>query len=362
MSLPINRGIFVGDNDEISIRDLGDAYKPVGSQALIKVKYSAINPADLKHSSIGLSGSITGYDWVGTVVEIGNSSSFTVGQQLFGGVVPASKRPLHTGAHQNYLIIDETTATWPVPKGMSEEVAATLPVAVESAADLIFNINGFGLPAAGIDGQDASGIPILIWGGASGVGAAAIQVAKAAGFKPIFVTASPKNHERLLKAGASRAFDYNSPTVVEEIRNAVAESGKRLTVAIETVCNGTTLFGKPFEKNNTPDLAKACMSDNVQAEDMRLAAVLPVPHDPDWKGGYALRPPGNFNWLGSAQDPAFPVRTKNFMDWFVVNHELVWKPILRTPIVEGVEKAIEEIRRVARGGASMEKVLIARPL
>jgi NADPH:quinone reductase-like Zn-dependent oxidoreductase len=106
MSLPINRGIFLEDNEALSIRDLGDTYKPVGSQALIKVKYSAINPADLKHSYIGLGGSITGYDWVGTVVEIGNSSSFTVGQRLFGGVIPASQRPLHTGAHQNYLIID----------------------------------------------------------------------------------------------------------------------------------------------------------------------------------------------------------------------------------------------------------------
>ncbi|CAI6088582.1 unnamed protein product, partial [Clonostachys chloroleuca] len=131
---------------------------------------------------------------------------------------------------------------------MSEEVAATLPVAVESAAYLILNVNGFGLPAAGIDGQDASSVLILIWGGASGVGAAAIQVAKDAGFEPIFVTASPKNHEPLLKAGASGAFDYNSPTVVEEIRKAVAESGKKLTVATELFALEQQYLGSPLKK------------------------------------------------------------------------------------------------------------------
>ncbi|CAI6088580.1 unnamed protein product [Clonostachys chloroleuca] len=67
MSLPTNWGIFLGDNEALSIRDLGDTYKPIGSQALIKVKYSAINPAYLKHFYVGLGGSITGYDWVGTL-------------------------------------------------------------------------------------------------------------------------------------------------------------------------------------------------------------------------------------------------------------------------------------------------------
>jgi threonine dehydrogenase-like Zn-dependent dehydrogenase len=245
---------------------------------------------------------------------------------------------------------------------MSEDIAVTIPVAVETAADLIFNVLGFRHLAAGLDGYDASDVPILIWGGASAVGVAAIQVAKAAGFEPIFTTASPKNHERLLKIGSTKVFDYNSPTVVEDIRNAVSQSGKKLTVAIDTVCNGTTLMGQPLEVNNTPDLAKACISDNVSGEDVRLASTLQVPHDSDWIMGFALRPSGKFSWLGTPQDPSCPVRIAKYMDWFITNHEEVWQHILSTSIVEGADKVIEEIKRVAMGGTSMEKVIIARPL
>ncbi|KAI1612609.1 chaperonin 10-like protein [Exophiala viscosa] len=366
MHLGKRRAIFLGENGELSIKDITENYKPVSDQALVKVKYSAINPADLKHSYVGLCGSVAGLEWVGTVVEVGDLSSFKVGQDLLGTALFGRQRPLYLGPHQDYLIADGTQTTWPVPKGMSDHDAVSIPVALGTAADALFNTLGFGFPAAGLDGRDATGVVILIWGGASAVGAATIQVAKAAGFGPIFTTASPKNHESLLAIGAAQVFDYNSATVVEDIKHAVAQSSKKLTVVFDAVSAGLGQLGGSEQEtaNNTPDQARRCVSDEVAAEDLLLSSVLPVDHDPAWKLCIGIRPYGDSFFWGDivSQNPSFPVRMKQYLDWFVDNHQGFWQPILRNTIVQGAEKGIEEIQRVADGGASREKVLIARPM
>jgi hypothetical protein len=237
---------------------------------------------------------------------------------------------------------------------------------VGTAVDALFNILGFGFPAAGLGGRDASGIPILIWGGASAVGVATIQVAKAAGFGPIFTTASPKNHESLLQVGASQAFDYNSPTVVEDIKRAVTQSGKKLAVVVDAVSAGLGQLGSQSEGRpaaSTPDLARRCVSDDVEAEGLLLCSVLPVPHDAAWKLCLGCRPYGDSLFgKSNSQDATFPVRMKKCMDWFVAHLGEVWQPILRKTIVQGAEKGIEEIRRVGNGGGSREKVLIEHPM
>lgn len=76
-------------------------------------------------------------------------------------------------------------------------------MASQTATDALFNGLGFGIRAAGVSGTDPTGHSILIWGGASSVGLAAIQNGKAAGFSPIFATASPKNHATLKRLGAT---------------------------------------------------------------------------------------------------------------------------------------------------------------
>jgi threonine dehydrogenase-like Zn-dependent dehydrogenase len=240
-----------------------------------------------------------------------------------------------------------------------------MPTAVGTSVDALFNVMGFAFPAAGIEGRDPTGVPILIWGGASAVGSAAIQVARAAGFDPVLTTASPKNHDSLKEAGATRVFNYSSPTVVDDIKGAVALTGKKLSVMFDAVSSGLGQLGseKP-EPNNTPDLAKSCASDGVSAEDLILSAVLPVTHDPSWQFCIGIRTYGDKFWLGSevSQNPSWPIRMKTAMDWVMHNHEKVWKPVLKTTIVQGAERGIEEIRRVADGRASREKVLIAHPM
>src|SRR5690606_6792584 len=55
---------------------------------------------------------------------------------------------------------------------------------------------------------------VLIHAGASGVGTAAIQLAREAGAL-VYVTASAAKHERCLALGATRAIDYREDAFVE---------------------------------------------------------------------------------------------------------------------------------------------------
>ena len=102
-----SNAIFLEAAGELVVRQVEQNYVPGASQALIKVEYSAINPADIRHAFMGLYGSVAGYEWVGTVIEKGAKSSFKDGQKLFGFTLPGTKRPQSVGAHQNYLLTDE---------------------------------------------------------------------------------------------------------------------------------------------------------------------------------------------------------------------------------------------------------------
>jgi len=80
--------------------------------------------------------------------------------------------------------------------------------------------------------QKSAGKTLLIWGGASSVGSNAIQVAVAAGYE-VITTASPKNFESVKKLGASEVFDYNSPTITEDLMTAL--KGKTMAGALDCI-------------------------------------------------------------------------------------------------------------------------------
>lgn len=74
--------------------------------------------------------------------------------------------------------------------------------------------------------------PILVWGGAGGVGTFAIQVLKLAGYKNIFAVASSRNYAHLHTLGAAQTFDYNDPDVPEQIEKA---AGGKLKYVFDTI-------------------------------------------------------------------------------------------------------------------------------
>jgi NADPH:quinone reductase-like Zn-dependent oxidoreductase len=155
-------------------------------------------------------------------------------------------RPHRYGAHQEYLSCPEDMA-WLVPDNLPRHHAAALSVVTATAADAVFNLFGLPLPdgeAATIKEDRGKGT-ILIWGGSSSVGICTIQLARAAGCREIFVTASPGRHELLISLGASACFDYASPNVVADIRAAVEVRNGEIMYAIDAV--GTPTSAKQVE-------------------------------------------------------------------------------------------------------------------
>lgn len=101
-----SRAIFLEPEGRLSIQDIDEIYEPSGSQSLVKVRYSAINPADIRHSFMGLHGSVTGYEFAGDVIKVGPESPFQDGQVVFGMSRVAAGKPKHVGSHQDYLLAE----------------------------------------------------------------------------------------------------------------------------------------------------------------------------------------------------------------------------------------------------------------
>lgn len=94
-----HKAIYINEQYEPAVRTITTKYVPDDSQALIRVRYSAINPADIRHIYMGFNEPVSGLEWTGTVVEAGKASKHAVGDKAFGITMLG-------GSHQDYLIND----------------------------------------------------------------------------------------------------------------------------------------------------------------------------------------------------------------------------------------------------------------
>jgi NADPH:quinone reductase-like Zn-dependent oxidoreductase len=102
-----------------------------------------------------------------------------------------------------------------IPSNLEYTSATVLPLAISTASTCLFLKSTLALPLP-TSKPTSTGKSVLIWGGSSSVGAAAIQLAAGAGVKVVSV-ASKHNLEKLKDLGASAAFDYNSSSVIDDI-------------------------------------------------------------------------------------------------------------------------------------------------
>ncbi|KAJ4029312.1 hypothetical protein NW761_013920 [Fusarium oxysporum] len=356
MSAQTSKSIFLSADGKLLVQPVTEKYMVEGSQCLVRVDYSAINPCDYNFFYMGLSSFITGFEMSGTVEQTGPDSPFQVGDAVFGISPVVTSMPSSHGTHQD-LVVARSELLYKIPAGVSSKEASVICMPAHTAADALFNVIGLGLPAAGVTGIEPAGKGILIWGGASSVGNMAIQLARAVGFQYIFSTASAKNHGVLRELGATHCFDYRSTSVVDDIQQAQKALGIALDLAFDTVGKGTM---GPADADNpsTPELTKRALG---ASDNLRLTCTLPVHQDPAFKMCTSYRPSGNVNAMGAPQDPDSAARVRKVMD-----HMLAAKDVrLRLPVVtsvDGIEAGIEAINRVAKGEMSLEKLVLNHPL
>jgi NADPH:quinone reductase-like Zn-dependent oxidoreductase len=186
-------------------------------QIRIAVRAAGVNPVDWKIRSGLLRGMmpvalpcIPGSDVAGVVDEVGDQTTgVSVGDEVFGFAVG--------GASAQHAVLEHFAAK---PTAMSWAEAAGLPVAVETATRAL-NLLGV-----------TEGHTLLVNGAAGGVGAAAVQLARARGAQ-VIGTASEDNHEFLRSLGVTPTTYGDG--LVQRVR-AIAPDGPDL--ALDTAGRG----------------------------------------------------------------------------------------------------------------------------
>ncbi len=212
---------------------LGAAEKPVPrkNELLVKVEATALNRADIlqrqgKYPPPKGASNILGLEISGTVVDIGNEvAKHKIGDKVFG-LVPG-------GGYAEYCIINELMAN-EIPAKLSFEQASAIPEVFLTAYQALILLAHL-----------KKGETILIHAGASGVGTAAIQIAKEFGAK-VFVTASKEKHKICFDLGADEAIDYKNEFFSDKILSLTNNNG--VDVIIDFI-------SAPYFKDNIKSLA-----------------------------------------------------------------------------------------------------------
>lgn len=201
-----------GDSDEVLRYEDVDVPEPQAGQVLIKVEAASLNRADLslRKGAYRISPDqlpvIPGREFAGTVEKLGdNVTEFKLGQRVVG--YPS------LGGYAQYAIADAAEVR-PVPEGVSSAEAAAVPT--------VFLTAWFGLLT---DGNLKKGEWLLVQGGSSGVGTAAIQIAKHLGANVIATTGSEEKCRRLRELGADLAIDVSQNDFVPAVMSATGNRG-----------------------------------------------------------------------------------------------------------------------------------------
>lgn len=187
---------------------------------LIRVEAISIEGGDTLNRAGGALMSrphIVGYQAAGEIIEVGEGvTDLKVGQK----VVTTNMN----GSHATLRAVPARVA-WPLPKGMDVKQGAVVPVPFGTADDCLFEF-----------GRLKKGETVLIQAGASGVGVAAIQLAKRAGARVLATASSDERLERLKPLGLDHGINYKKDDVVAEVMKI---TGQGVDVVVDPV--GSTL-------------------------------------------------------------------------------------------------------------------------
>src|SRR5690625_2646316 len=185
--------------------------KPNKEEVLVKVKASAVNRADLvkrvgKYPNQAKEDIRLGLEVSGIIEEVGNANSnYKVGDEVCG-LMPE-------GGYAEYALLREDIII-PKPENLTFNEAAAIPEVFMTAYQTLFWL-----------GKLKKDEHVLIHAGGSGVGTAAIQLAKQAGAK-ITVTAGSKEKLDFCKTlGADTLINYKEETFSDVILEKTNNDG-----------------------------------------------------------------------------------------------------------------------------------------
>ena len=195
--------LYIGETETLSV--------PENDEILVRVHATALNRADIlqrkgKYPPPKGESSILGLEFAGEVVAIGDRvEELKVGDRVAG---------LIGGGGYAEFVKTHELQVFKIPDELSFVQAAAIPE--------VFITADYCLTVLSIVDEDSK---VLIHAGASGVGTAAIQLAKLYEAQTVFVTASKAKHEVCQSLGADVAIDYKKDDFVERIKELTNGEG-----------------------------------------------------------------------------------------------------------------------------------------
>jgi len=189
-----------GDDSVLSLRE-APLPQPGRGEVQVRVRMASLNPVDfkLRGGILRMVGrpkrpAITGKDFAGEISALGAGvQGYTLGQRVFGSVNPMGGR----GSCAQFVALS-TDLIAPTPDALSDEVAASLPVASGTALQALTDI-----------ARIQAGQTVLISGASGAVGASAVQIARSLGALVTGVCGTT-NVDYVRSLGAERVIDYRT--------------------------------------------------------------------------------------------------------------------------------------------------------
>jgi tumor protein p53-inducible protein 3 len=207
------RAILVEGSGAEAVLRLGEADDPVlgRREVLIDVRITSVNRADIlqkegRYPPPPGASPILGLECAGTVERVGEEvRDFVAGDRVMA--------LLSGGGYAERAAVDAGSVIR-VPDLFSDEEAGAFPETFLTAFLNIFLL-----------GEVRRGGTVLVHGGGSGVGTAAIQLCREEGVRVFVTIGSPEKAKRCIEVGAEVAINYKEQAFAEVVREATGGKG-----------------------------------------------------------------------------------------------------------------------------------------
>ncbi len=207
------KAILIAAPGDESVMSVGEAPEPelVPGSVRIRVAAAGINRADLMQRQ-GMyppppgASEILGLECAGEILEVASDvADWEVGDRAMA--------LLAGGGYAEQVVVDAGSLL-PVPDDWSNEQAAAVPEVFLTVFLNVFRIAGL-----------AKGESLLVHGGGSGIGTAAIQLARGTGATCIVTAGSEEKCQRCRELGADFAFNYRDGDFPAKVLEATGGQG-----------------------------------------------------------------------------------------------------------------------------------------
>ncbi|OAQ95892.1 hypothetical protein LLEC1_01629 [Akanthomyces lecanii] len=236
MSTELQRALVGTADGSLALSTTAPIPRIKSNAVLIKTRAVSVNPVDAK--MIGdyvTEGAVAGFDFAGVVEEVGPEATecdIHVGDRVCTAIMGMNPNDPSVGAFAEYTAAVERTLL-KIPPSLSFEEGASLGISFMTTGLALFK--SLDVPGYPLEPGPRK-IPVLVFGGSSATGTAAIQLLSLAGLDAV-ATCSPRNFDLVKSYGASAVFDYQAPDCTETIRQYTKSSLKYALDCISTAAS-----------------------------------------------------------------------------------------------------------------------------